>query len=86
MVSLPRRHLTRKGTFTSIQKIGDVLNGGTYAIISTVILLVVLFADDIRQIAFPVSADLGFTILTLCCMIYYMTEIVILCLVQVNFF
>lgn len=67
-----------------MQKINDFLNGGTYAVISTLILIFALFADDVRQIWFPVSADLTFTILTLLCMIYYLVEIVILSLVQVN--
>ena len=65
------------------QKINEILNGPTYAIVSTLILLYTLFSDDVRQIFFPASADLTFTILTLLCMIYYMIEIIVFSLVQV---
>ena len=42
-----------------------------------------LFSDDIRQLCFPLSADLGFSIVTLICMIFYGLEIVVYSLVQV---
>ena len=45
-----------------------------------------LFADDFRQVFFPQSADLTFTVLTLICMIIYTFEIIVFSLVQKNYF
>jgi hypothetical protein len=42
-----------------------------------------LFSDDIRQLLFPLSADLPFSVLTLICMVFYGLEIVVFSLVQV---
>ena len=63
-----------------------MLNSGTYAVISTIVLLYTLFSDDVRQTSFPASADLTFTYLTLICMIYYGIEIVVYSFVQKDYF
>lgn len=63
-----------------------MLNGGVYAIFSTLIMLYSLFSDDIRQICFDQSADLTFSILTLICMVYYGFEIVVFSIFQKDYF
>lgn len=46
----------------------ELYDGLGFSLVMALITLYALFADDIRQIAFPPSADLTFTILNLVCM------------------
>ncbi len=84
MDSLPRQHSPRPSTLSSTQRINDILNSSTYAIFSTFLMIYSLFADDVRQIFFPIGADIYFSCLTLICMIYYFFEIIAFSLVQVH--
>lgn len=66
-----------------MQRFNNFANSAIYAIISTLILVYVMFSDDVRELFFPVGADIVFTYITLTFMIFYSLEIVLLSLFQV---
>ena len=59
------------------------MNGLTYNIIITLITFYVLLADDLRQIFFPPSADLPFTIINVILMSFYIIDICVSCYARV---
>jgi hypothetical protein len=46
--------------------------------------LYALFADDIRQVAFPMSSDLTFSIIDLVCIGIFIAEVVVLSIFKVK--
>lgn len=56
----------------------------TYAVISSIIVIITLFADDIREVAFPPSADIYFSVLNLICIGIYVVEMIVLSLIKVH--
>ncbi len=58
----------------------------TFSIIITIVTIISLFADDIRQIFFPKEADIVFSIITIICMLMFLFEMVCLSLVKENYF
>lgn len=61
----------------------EIYNGIPMTIILALITCYVLFADDVRQIAFPPSADLAFNILNIICIVIFLLEITILSVFKV---
>ena len=68
----------------SMQKLNDVFNGLPFNIFMCVITFYVLFADDFRMVFFPPSADMGFTIVVLICMLIYVLELVLTIIAKVT--
>lgn len=62
-----------------------MLNGLPYNICISILTIYVLFADDFRQVFFPPSADLPFTILVIICMAIYFIEILLNIYTRVRF-
>lgn len=67
-----------------IQKALQFFDGLFFSILISLVTIVTLFSDDVRQILFPPEADLTFTILTLVCMFFYIIEMVALSLLKVK--
>lgn len=67
-----------------MQRFNSFANSGVYAIITALSMLYAMFSDDVRQLFFPVGADIVFNYITLSCMTFYSLEIVLLSLFQVT--
>ena len=74
----------RESTYLIIKKVTDIFNGKPYLIISTIIMVYTLFADDVRQMAFPATADLTFSVINCIFMAYYLFEMVMFSIFQVT--
>ena len=69
-----------------IQKVLAFFDSVGFSIWITLITIVTLYSDDIRQAFFPRSSDVPFSILTLICMTFYVVEMIALCFLKEGYF
>lgn len=67
-----------------MQRVLEIYDGLPVTLFLALVTLYVLFADDVRQIAFPASADFTFTIINLVCIAIFVTEITMLSIFKVS--
>lgn len=68
------------------QKVLDFVEGIGFSVFITLVTIITLFSDDIRQIFFSPQSDEAFSILTLICMSIYTFEMVVLSLLKEGYF
>lgn len=69
-----------------MQKILDFVEGIGFSIFITLVTIITLFSDDVRQVFFPSQSDEAFSILTLICMSVYAFEMIVLSILKEGYF
>ena len=64
----------------------NFFDGIPFSILITIVTIITLFSDDIRQIAFKPESDIAFSYLTIVCMTIYTVEMIALSLTKDGYF